>query len=386
MAERVHGPTSRPFSRPVAVEMIVRWRRKSGSSLFTIGHKRSPTLCRIPDILRRLADIVSGLSGETSASIGSLAQTIIRAGQQIGGRSLPSPTRRATTSNLYRYSPADVRHGSQAPKVQPKSWESEGVMPLGTVPLSARVSNLLGFESPERRSAASYERELAAHKSHGERAAQGSRRQRDSASPEGRRDPAAGDVDRGVPSQAAEQPADDRRPAVAAKPQEANAETASRLSTAAERVRAIAGLHHHLHSMDGTPTVEFKPYLDRLCRDHSTMSMSDERPDQVIAVDAIELSLPTTIGIPLSPHRQRAGHQRHQARQGRITVTLAPAGKGHALSVSNDGAGLPEGFDPTACKGLGMKLVSSLATQIGGELRIDRGDDGDCTRFTVLFA
>ena len=37
-------------------------------------------------------------------------------------------------------------------------------MPLGTVPLSARVSNLLGFESPERRSAASYERELAAHK------------------------------------------------------------------------------------------------------------------------------------------------------------------------------------------------------------------------------
>ena len=34
----------------------------------------------------------------------------------------------------------------------------------------------------------------------------------------------------------------------------------------------------------------------------------------------------------------------------------------------------------------GMTLVSSLAAQIGGELRIDRGDDGDCTRFTVLFA
>ena len=44
-----------------------------------------------------------------------------------------------------------------------------------------------------------------------------------------------------------------------------------------------------------------------------------------------------------------------------------------------------EGFDPAACKGLGMTVVSSLAAQIGGELRIDRGDD-DCTRFTVLFA
>jgi two-component sensor histidine kinase len=67
-------------------------------------------------------------------------------------------------------------------------------------------------------------------------------------------------------------------------------------------------------------------------------------------------------------------------------VTLAPSGRRHALSVCNDGASLPEGFDPTACKGLGMTLISSLATQIGGELRIDRGDDGDSTRFTVLFA
>ena len=67
-------------------------------------------------------------------------------------------------------------------------------------------------------------------------------------------------------------------------------------------------------------------------------------------------------------------------------MTLAPSGKDHVLSVCNDGAGLPEGFDPTACKGLGMKLVSSLATQIGGELRIDRGDSDEGTRFSVLFS
>src|SRR4030095_7082635 len=33
---------------------------------------------------------------------------------------------KANTSNLYRCRRADVRRGSQAPKVQPKSWESEG--------------------------------------------------------------------------------------------------------------------------------------------------------------------------------------------------------------------------------------------------------------------
>ena len=59
--------------------------------------------------------------------------------------------------------------------------------------------------------------------------------------------------------------------------------------------------------------------------------------------------------------------------------------KGYALSVCNKGTALPAGFDPAACDGLGMKLVSSFVKQIGGELQIDRGDGNDCTRFTVLF-
>ncbi len=62
------------------------------------------------------------------------------------------------------------------------------------------------------------------------------------------------------------------------------------------------------------------------------------------------------------------------------------APKGHALSVWNDGSTLPAGFDLAAAKGLGMTLVSSLAAQIGGELRLDQGDNNDGTRFTVLFA
>lgn len=65
-------------------------------------------------------------------------------------------------------------------------------------------------------------------------------------------------------------------------------------------MRAITNMHQYLHSMDGTVTVEFKRYLEELCRDHATMAMSDERPDQLIVLEATELRLPTTIGIPLS--------------------------------------------------------------------------------------
>jgi two-component sensor histidine kinase len=167
---------------------------------------------------------------------------------------------------------------------------------------------------------------------------------------------------------------------------EENAEAASRLSVAAKRVAAITGLHRHLQSMASTETVEFKKYLDELCRGHSTMSMSEQRPDQFIVVEGIEVKLPTATGVPLSLIVNELVTNAIKHGRGRITVKLeAQAGERYALSVCNEGSALPEGFDPTACAGLGMTLVSSLAQQIGGELRIDRGDQNEGTRFTVLF-
>jgi Signal transduction histidine kinase len=72
---------------------------------------------------------------------------------------------------------------------------------------------------------------------------------------------------------------------------------------------------------------------------------------------------------------------------GRIAVRLEPAPEfGQALSVSNDGPALPEEFDPGASKGLGMRIIRSFTDQIGGELRIGRGDDGQGARFAVLFS
>ena len=57
---------------------------------------------------------------------------------------------------------------------------------------------------------------------------------------------------------------------------------------------------------------------------------------------------------------------------GRITVSLeVNPEKAYALSVSNDGPGLPEGFDPADCKGLGMRIIRSLVKQIDGELLIN---------------
>ncbi len=167
----------------------------------------------------------------------------------------------------------------------------------------------------------------------------------------------------------------------------ANAEAASQLAIAANRVATIARVHQRLHNLDGVQTVAFKQYLEDLCRDFSAMLSSEERPERVIVVEGIEIKLPTVTGIPLGFIVNELITNAAKYGKGRITVRLEPnPGKGYALSVSNDGPDLPEGFDPAACKGLGMRIIRSFVQRIGGELRIGRGDEDQGTRFTVLFS
>ena len=110
-------------------------------------------------------------------------------------------------------------------------------------------------------------------------------------------------------------------------------------------------------------------------------------PARVIAVEGIEIKLPAVTAIPLGFIANELITNAAKYGTGRITVSLEPnPEKGYALSVSNDGPALPEGFDPAAGKGLGMRIIRSLVKQIGGELRIGRGDRNQGTRFTVLFS
>lgn len=165
-----------------------------------------------------------------------------------------------------------------------------------------------------------------------------------------------------------------------------NAEAATQLTSAARRVATIANLHRHLHALDHVESVEFKQYLENLCHDLSGLA-PNESPERAPVVEGIELRIPTVTGIPLGFIAIELITNSIKYAKGRITVRLHTTfGKGYALSVSDDGPGLPEGFNPTATNGLGMKLISSLVKQIGGQLQIARGDNGKGTQFTVLFS
>ena len=164
-----------------------------------------------------------------------------------------------------------------------------------------------------------------------------------------------------------------------------NAEAAAQLAVAANRVSMIARIHHRLNSYDGVQAIDFRKFLEDFGRDFSAMLSSDECPEQVL-VEAIEVNLPAATAIPLGFIASELITNAAKYGKGRIDISLQRNPEcGYALSVSNDGPALPEGFDPKAGKGLGMRIIRSFTNQIGGELRFGRGDDGLGARFTVLF-
>ena len=164
-----------------------------------------------------------------------------------------------------------------------------------------------------------------------------------------------------------------------------NAEAASQLAVAANRVAMIARIHHRLNSYEGVQTIEFKKFLEAFGCDFSAMVSSHERPEQVV-VEGVEIDLPVATAIPLGFIASELITNAAKYGKSRITIRLEPDPEyGHALSVSNDGPALPEAFDPGASTGLGMRIIQSFVRQTGGALRCGRGDNGQGARFTVRF-
>jgi two-component sensor histidine kinase len=162
-------------------------------------------------------------------------------------------------------------------------------------------------------------------------------------------------------------------------------EAAEQLALAASRVTAIARVHRHIYSRQDAEHADCGVYLRRLCGDLSGMLHSLNRGE--IIVEAIDVEIPTKRIVPLGLIASELVTNAAKHGSGRIRVTFErTAEDGYALSVSDEGKGLPADYDPTAASGLGMKVISTLVRQLGGELVTGSMGGAGGARFTVLFS
>jgi two-component system, sensor histidine kinase PdtaS len=162
-------------------------------------------------------------------------------------------------------------------------------------------------------------------------------------------------------------------------------EVAAQLTIAAHRVASFGRVHRTLHLLDHQESVQFKQYLQDLCEDLSDL-LFDGETAHTIVVEGPTISLPTVLAIPIGFIVNELITNSAKHAKSNITVRLETRPTiGHSLTVSDDGPGLPAGFDPAKSKGLGMRIVGSLVKQIGGELQIRPGKNARGASFTVTF-
>jgi two-component sensor histidine kinase len=146
----------------------------------------------------------------------------------------------------------------------------------------------------------------------------------------------------------------------------ATPEAAAQLSTAARRVAALGRVHRQLHLLDHQANVDLKTYLQQLCQDLSSLFFEDGS-DAVVIVEGHEIRIASATAIPLGFMVAELITNSAKYARGKIVVNLQSTSQGKVLSVTDDGPGLPNGFDVERGKGLGMKIIRSLAEEIGGK-------------------
>lgn len=153
--------------------------------------------------------------------------------------------------------------------------------------------------------------------------------------------------------------------------------------TAASRVAAIGRAHQHIHATDCAGLANCADYVRRLCHDLWSIIGTDYVQEVTIAATELHVSPRHLVSIGLVVNELVTNAAKHGATRIRVCLEENPAG--HALSVQDNGPGLPDGFDPAASEGLGMKILCAQAQAFGGKLVFTQTDGAYRTRFIVQF-
>jgi two-component sensor histidine kinase len=146
------------------------------------------------------------------------------------------------------------------------------------------------------------------------------------------------------------------------------------------RVQTVGRLHHLLAVGENGGQIDAAEYLraicgvlsQSVCGSHSVDLSCDVRSCMVSPQGAALLGLITT---ELVTNAVKYAHP--AGAPGRVKVFCRRDRAGSVLlSVSDDGVGLPDGFDPRTDGGLGMRVIRSLADQLDADLSFQSGPLG----------
>lgn len=148
------------------------------------------------------------------------------------------------------------------------------------------------------------------------------------------------------------------------------------LIEAGSRIAAIARAHQRLYNGDQIEALDLGAYLRQVCADIASSMPGCEIDVSVEEAIVIRTDRAIPAGLIVNELITNAAKYAYPGRDGRVWVTLSRSSeRSLAISVKDEGAGLPPQFDLSSGR-LGMRLVSSFAQQLQGDLQVLRKDPG----------
>lgn len=142
------------------------------------------------------------------------------------------------------------------------------------------------------------------------------------------------------------------------------------------RVDAVARLHRRLSESRAGSAVNLGDYLQDISAATVAALAGDGDIRLEFACDPRCFALPEralsigVIVVELVTNAVKYAHPTGVAGEIRVECLQGPDGT-ITVEVSDDGVGLPEGMDPARAHSLGLRLVQSLAAQLGGRIRFE---------------
>jgi PAS domain S-box-containing protein len=142
------------------------------------------------------------------------------------------------------------------------------------------------------------------------------------------------------------------------------------------RIRSMALIHEELYESDDLARIEFVGYLRRLTEHlFESFGIDESRIRLTVDVQNVLLTIERAIPLSLIINELLSNALKHAFpgnRSGEIHIQMRDREDGpFSLMVTDDGVGLPD-IDINSPDSLGLRLVNTLVSQLGAEMRLDR--------------
>jgi two-component sensor histidine kinase/sensor domain CHASE-containing protein len=150
------------------------------------------------------------------------------------------------------------------------------------------------------------------------------------------------------------------------------------LTESRDRVRSMGLIHEKLYQSDGERGMSFTAYVSDLAAHlRHSYTGSSEAVTMNLDVQDIVLDMDASVPCGLIINELLSNALKHaftEGRTGTISVRLREEPKGTVeLTISDDGLGLPPGFDIVTPRTLGLRIVVSLVAQLRGTIATGAG-------------